>query len=141
MRRRCHCRTAGRSLRVAAALLGAAVLAGCGAAPATGEASAAARRFADAVRQQDGRAACALLSERAVESVESSGGTCAAELPRLGLEVGPPATATVWADTAQVRAAPDTVFLGRYTDGWRVTGAGCRPRGGQLPYDCALGGS
>jgi hypothetical protein len=123
----------------AAALLVA--LTGCASTPAAADARLVARSFADAVRRQDGAAACALLSERARESVESSGGTCADELPRRELRVGSPGAATVWGDAAQVHAPPETLFLGEYADGWRVTGAGCRPRGEELPYQCAVGGS
>jgi hypothetical protein len=123
----------------AAALL--LVLTGCASAPAAADVGLVARRFADAVRQQDGAAACALLSQRARESVESSGGACADELSRRELRVGTPGAATVWGGMAQVPAAPDTLFLGQYTNGWRVTGAGCRPRGEEMPYECAIGGS
>jgi hypothetical protein len=45
----------------------------------------------------------------------------------------------VWGDEAQARSEADTLFLHDFTDGWRVTGAGCRPRHEQV-YDCAVGG-
>jgi hypothetical protein len=113
-------------------------LLGCTSGPAPGEAEAVAARFAEAVRQHDGAAACALLSERTRDDL---GDSCATALPRLGLRPGTPRTAEVWGDSAQVRTTSDTVFLGSYAAGWRITGAGCAPRGADLPYDCALGGS
>jgi hypothetical protein len=115
-----------------------AAMTGCGTGQRAGEATAVARRFAEAVQRQDGAAACALLSPPARERLD---GPCAEVLPRLGLRPGDPETATVWGDAAQVRAAPDTLFLGEYAAGWRVTGAGCRPRGEGVPYDCELGGA
>jgi hypothetical protein len=111
-------------------------LAGC---TPTGEVTSAAGRFADAVHRHDGREACALLADRARRSVEVTQ-SCAEVLPALHVQVGPPGEATVWGDRAQVRATPDTLFLARYTGGWRVTGAGCRPRGADLPYECEIGG-
>jgi hypothetical protein len=115
-------------------------LAGC--APAHGSTAAAGpadvvRQFADAVRQRDGAAACALLSESARADL---GPSCAAEVPRLPLRTGPPGATQVWGDAAQVRASGDTVFLSGYAQGWRITGAGCEPRGEGLPYECELGG-
>jgi hypothetical protein len=114
-------------------------LSGCASDRRSGEATTAARRFTEAVRQHDGATACALLSPPALAEVTRDG-PCAAELLRLGLRSGPPTSATVWGDAAQVRAAPDTIFLSEYAAGWRVTGAGCRWRGDGLPYECELGG-
>ena len=45
----------------------------------------------------------------------------------------------VWGDTAQVHLAGDTVFLLRFPDGWRVSAAGCTPRG-DAPYRCEVRG-
>ena len=105
----------------------------------TGNVTSAAQRFADAVRRHDGRAACALLSEGARSSVEVTR-PCAEVLPALDVGVGSPGDASVWGDRAQVRAAPDMLFLVRYGAGWRITGAGCRLRGTDEPYECEIGG-
>ena len=105
----------------------------------TGDVTATSQRFADAIRRHDARAACALLGERARSSVEVTR-PCADVLPTLDVRVGPPGAASVWGDRAQVRAAPDTLFLVRYAGGWRVTGAGCHPRGADVPYECEIGG-
>jgi hypothetical protein len=118
---------------LAPALLG---LAAC---TPTGDVTSAAGRFADAVRRHDGQAACALLSERARTSVEVTR-PCDQVLPALGVRVGRPDVTTVWGDRAQIRAAPDTLFLVRYAAGWRVTGAGCHSRGPDVPYECEIGG-
>jgi hypothetical protein len=114
-------------------------LLGLAACTPTGDVTSAAQRFADAVRRHDSRTACALLSERARSSVEVTS-PCAEVLPALDLRTGPPGSATVWGDRAQVGAAPDTLFLVRYSGGWRIAGAGCRPRGADVPYECEIGG-
>ena len=115
------------------------VLLGLAACTPTGDVTSTAQRFADAVRRHDGRTACALLSERALSSVEVTS-PCAETLPALDVRIGPPGTASVWGDRAQVGAAPDTLFLVRYAGGWRITGAGCRSRGADVPYECEIGG-
>ncbi|WP_203045049.1 hypothetical protein [Pimelobacter simplex] len=45
----------------------------------------------------------------------------------------------VYATAAQVRTGTDTVFLGRFDDGWRVVAAGCAASG-DAPYECAVEG-
>ena len=46
----------------------------------------------------------------------------------------------VYGRDAMVRWGGSTLFLARFDDGWRVTAAGCAPRGEDLPYDCAVEG-
>ncbi|GAA2456715.1 hypothetical protein GCM10010191_90190 [Actinomadura vinacea] len=110
------------------------VLASCDRAGGDADVRRAALAFLDAVRRDDGAAACAVLAPRAAASLE----TCPQEVTGLGLQAGPITTAQVWGDRAQVRiraGGGNTLFLARFPSGWKVTGAGCapRPRG---PYDC-----
>lgn len=46
----------------------------------------------------------------------------------------------VYGRDAMVRWGGATLFLARFDDGWRVTAAGCEPRGKDLPYDCTIEG-
>lgn len=97
---------------------------------------AAAEAFQQAVSRSDGTRACQLLADEAKGNLESaSRRSCARALPALGLPTGPVRSVAVWGDEAQVRLAMSVLFLARFRDGWKVTGAGCKPRPG-MPYDC-----
>jgi len=117
---------------------------GCGSADRRADAAAGvAVRLRQAVAAGDGATACALLApETAAELAESPGPTCATaivaeDLPARGAARG----ADVYGQWAQVWLDDDTVFLAAFPGGWRVVAAGCRARGGNEPYDCAVGGS
>jgi hypothetical protein len=98
----------------------------------------AAERFHAALSAHQETAACALLTRKTAEGLPHSGQSCADALRELGLGPGGPATSvSVWGDDAQVRLAGDTLFLHRFTDGWRVKAAGCRPVR-DLPYTCEV---
>jgi hypothetical protein len=127
-----------------ALLLAAPVLLVAGCSPAGDRSSAAmdtAVRMLDAVQQQDGTAACALLApDTAAEVADSAGKPCAdaildEDLPAPGTVGG----ADVYGQWAQVRLTGDTVFLAVFPGGWRVVAAGCSPQGNK-PYDCAVQG-
>jgi hypothetical protein len=127
---------------LAAVSLTALALAGCGSAGGREQAaSAAAVRLLTAVDSRDGAQACAVLApDTAAELEESAGEPCAkavldADLPKPGAVAG----TDVYGQWAQVRVAGDTVFLGVFSDGWRVVAAGCTARGAK-PYDCTLQG-
>ncbi|WP_433573613.1 hypothetical protein [Streptomyces sp. CA-251247] len=140
-------RKAGRPSRVrlcggvcAVALFG--VLTGCG---AVDEREAAIRsaveRFDAAVAAKDGASLCAALAPGTRSELEDSEHQpCAEAAAGLGL---PPAGAVdgmdVYGQEARVVAAGDTLFLSRFTGGWKVVAAGCRPEPGQ-PYQCAVKG-
>ena len=93
------------------------------------------------LRADDGPAACDLLSEDVQEELaDSEGSTCEdavmeAGLPDSGRVVG----VKVYGTAAQVRYDEDVVFLGEFTDGWKVTAAGCTPQAG-APYECRVQG-
>lgn len=111
--------------------------AGCADAAQQGVA-AVAGQFGSAVGRHDGAAACALLTNDARRDTESFGRDCPGQLATLS-DPGLVQQVEVWGETAQVRMAGDTLFLLRFPDGWRVSGAGCTPQG-DAPYRCEVKG-
>jgi hypothetical protein len=94
--------------------------------------------FSDAVTSGDTSRACELLATSTRSELESSTGkSCpkalAAELP----SVGERPRIQVYGNQAIARTTHDAEFLARYDDGWRVTAAGCKPKGHDL-YDCPV---
>jgi hypothetical protein len=97
-----------------------------------------ARAFADPAGDLGSR--CDLLAPAAREALESDGsGPCADVLGDLPLPGGRVESVEVWGGNAQVRMSGDTLFLTQTPAGWRVTAAGCEPRG-EAPYDCEVEG-
>jgi hypothetical protein len=123
-------------MRMLLAVLSVTLVAGC-AVDTTLPARTAERFHADlAAHQED--AACALLAKQTAEKLPDPGQTCAEALRDLKLGSAGPVTAVrVWGDDAQVQLSGDTLFLHRYSGGWRVTAASCRPHGDR-PYDCEV---
>lgn len=122
-------------------LLAAGVLVtGCGAGPGQDAVAGVADEWLVAERAGDAAALCQLLTPAAAESVATGDGTCAQAVGDLDLPgTGPIGAIQVWSDRAQVRTGTHTLFLTRVATGWRVSGAGCRPRGDR-PYDCDVAG-
>jgi hypothetical protein len=117
------------------------LLSGCGSSTQTEPALDLATRFESALAANDGHTACALLAAQAVRRINDLRPEgCAAALPTLGLPAGPPTGVQVWGDTAQATSDQDTLFLRRLSEGWRVIGAGCTPRG-EAPYQCKADGT
>lgn len=86
--------------------------------------------------------ACDLLAPATLEEVERDGEVCTDVVPDVGVA---PMSADVfdvevYGRDAMFRSGDATVFLARFDDGWRVTAAGCEPRGEGLPYDCTIEG-
>lgn len=133
---------------LAVALLAAPGAAGC-ATPGerAADASRVATAFLRARHAGDGHRACQELAPRTRQQLTSSAKRpCASAVtapPRDG-GAGPPDAdaddAEVYGQQAWVRAAGDTLFLAHFPDGWKVTAAGCRPRGAGQSYDCELQG-
>jgi hypothetical protein len=126
-----------RAGALAVAALGAVGLAGCTAAEEP-TVAAVAGQFAGAVARHDGDRACALLTDNARDDVETFGRQCAPQLATLP-DPGAVGRVEVWGATAQVHLDHDTLFLLRFPDGWRVSAAGCTPRG-DAPYQCEVQG-
>lgn len=104
----------------------------------TGPPARTAERFYAALAADRPDEACALLAPKTAEKLPDPGQTCGQALDELGLSGGGPAGAiSLWGDEAQVKLGEDTLFLHRYSGGWKVKAAGCQPRGEQ-PYDCEV---
>jgi hypothetical protein len=99
------------------------------------------QRFQAAVDAGDGAGACRLLAPATRDTLERDAqAPCAdavldEDLPPAGDDVD----TEVYGTAAQVRTGTDTVFLGRFDQGWRVTAAGCEASG-DAPYQCAVEG-
>ncbi|SDR93051.1 hypothetical protein [Microlunatus soli] len=120
-----------------ALLVGLIALSGCSAAAAP-QVRSAAGGFQAAVRAGDLDRACTMLSEDARSAVElTSSRPCRQALADLDLPSSRPAEIEVWGDNAQARWAGGALFLAEFGSGWKITGAGCRPRPNQ-PYACAV---
>lgn len=126
-----------RRLLVGAVGVGA-LLAGCGQDHQALDRTVA--QFERAVAGGDGTAGCALLAPATRDSLEHrAGAPCPSTLPRLRLPPGDVVEAAQWGLEAQVRTTADTLFLTMTEQGWRVTAAGCSPRG-EAPYACTVEG-
>jgi hypothetical protein len=124
---------------VLAVAVAAVSLSGCGPDGWKRSAVRAATAFQDALRARDGQAACAVLTDTTRDALESeTGRSCAAAVMSLKADSAAAGAAEVWGTQARVTFGTDTVFLGRYADGWRVSAAGCKPGSGS--YECDLEG-
>jgi hypothetical protein len=102
----------------------------------------AADTFVQALAQQDGDAACAMLAPTTSDELEqSSGQPCSKAVLDEGVsDVGARLSVQAYGTMAQVRFAQDTVFLTRYKSGWRVLAAACTPPTSPGSFDCQLQG-
>lgn len=84
---------------------------------------------------------CAVLAPATVDELEQSAGSACTKA--VGEESLPPGGALrrtdVYGDQARAVLASDTLFLARFTSGWKVVAAGCEPRP-QQPYQCRIKG-
>jgi hypothetical protein len=122
---------------VLAALL---VAGGCGTGGREDDIRAVAERFSNAVGEGDGAAACSLMTADAREQLEKDEREpCQDAVIKLSVSTPPVSRVSVYVTAASADlAGGGTLFLDRTTKGWRVSAAGCEPRGGELPYDCEL---
>ncbi len=125
------------SSRCTTLLVGVLALAGCAGAEVP-EVERVATTFADATGDPEAR--CDLLTPKARDRLERSGGSCGEQLGSLPLEGGEVESVEVWGGDAQVRLGGDTVFLTRTSAGWKVAAAACTPTA-EGPYDCEVEGS
>lgn len=129
-------------IRVMALLASVVVSAGCGAV-AVREAAArnVGERFHAAIHDQDAAQACGLLAPATREDLEHSEGEgCLKAIMSANIRpAGAVGRVDVYGDQARVVFAHDTVFLSTFSAGWRVTAAGCHPRG-ERPYQCEIKG-
>ena len=105
--------------------------------------TAAAELFYASLGQSDAGEACRLLSPAARSELEQSSGEGCTGRPPGGGAPGADkvASAQVYGTMAIVTTGKDTMFLGRFRDGWLVTAVGCQPIGHADLYDCSVKGS
>ena len=118
-------------------------LAGCGSTDRAPDAAAVAERFHDAVGRQDGEAACSELAEETASKLEQQEGRpCEEAILELDLPGdGRTVHTSVYVITASVSlAAGGETFLDEFSDGWKVSAAGCQQTAPDLPHDCELEG-
>lgn len=98
--------------------------------------------YAAALADGDGDAACAVLSPTVRSELEqATGSACGRAVLEEGVvPEGDGDDVLVYGVSAQVRFVGDTVFLGRFRDGWRVTAAACSATPRDV-YDCRVKGS
>ncbi|MDX3697231.1 hypothetical protein PV726_44905 [Streptomyces europaeiscabiei] len=84
---------------------------------------------------------CAVLAPSTVAELElSAGSPCAKAVSEESLRPGGPVRQTdVYGNQARTVLSSDTLFLSRFTSGWKVVAAGCEPRP-QEPYQCRIKG-
>jgi hypothetical protein len=88
----------------------------------------------------DPEARCDLLAPATLAAFEEEeSASCAEAIEQVPLEGGDVESVEIWGGDAQVRLGGDTVFLTETRAGWRITAAGCRPRG-DAPYVCEVEG-
>ncbi|MFE5839354.1 hypothetical protein [Arthrobacter sp. NPDC056493] len=117
------------------------VLSGC-AADGT-QAAEAAEAFHREVASSNMTAACSLLQSGTREETarSSDAGTCESQLEKAKIpDAGKLLGSEQFGRDAFVEFEHDTVFLAASNAGWKVTGAGCTPKGEEEPYTCEVGG-
>jgi hypothetical protein len=116
------------------------VLAGCGRADDERAVSSVTERFLVAVERDDGETACAQLAPGAIQALEQEEAEpCAQAARALDLEPAAVVRAQIFATAAKIDLADgESAFAELTRAGWRVAAAGCRPTGGDAPYDCEV---
>ncbi|HEX6025915.1 MAG TPA: hypothetical protein VFZ00_28240 [Solirubrobacter sp.] len=117
-----------------------AVLAGCGRGDDERSVTQVTERFVTAVESDDGDVACAQLSADTADALASDEGEPCAQAARgLDIAASEVRRARVYGLSAKVDLADgDSAFLELTREGWRVAAAGCRPVGGDQPYECEV---
>jgi hypothetical protein len=98
-----------------------------------------AARFAAAIRQHDGAAACRELGAATIKSLEQQEGAgCEKAVLKVGLEGGRVSKSDVVERSAKVDLGQDgSLFLDQTRRGWLITAFGCKPVKAR-PYDCEV---
>lgn len=115
---------------------------GCGTGDDRAQARSVVERFYDAVRADDGAAACEQLGEGTVQALEGqTGQTCEEAVTDLDLLGGAVGDARVYLLNAEVGlSSGEHAFLSRGRGGWKLTAIGCKPEGPprDRPMDCEV---
>ncbi|MBA4609566.1 hypothetical protein H1W00_13855 [Aeromicrobium sp. Marseille-Q0843] len=128
--------------RVRAVAVGAAalLLTACGSSEPDSPWRTAAEDFVTAIAAQDADAGCDLLSDAAQTELADTAGSCEDAILSEGLDdPGRIEDVQRFGTAAQVRFEDDVYFLGQFSDGWRITAAGCDETAAE-PYDCDVSG-
>jgi len=117
----------------------AAGLTGCGRGADERDARRTAQELYAAVAAKQGTRACATLTPATAQALaQEEKESCAKAVTSLDLKGGRAGGAQVWGTGAAVTFGDGTLaYLDQTSAGWRVSAAGCRPRG-ELPADCEL---
>jgi hypothetical protein len=110
--------------------------------PAAGDVVTA---FGRALRQHDGKRACALLGNDTQSRVEQDRKKpCEQGIVEIASDVepdGPLTRVSVSESSGFVTTADGSAFfVGKTPAGWRLSAAGCKRQAGDAPYSCALQG-
>jgi hypothetical protein len=113
-------------------------LSGCAAGGGEQDATATVQRFFAAIEGDDAASACAQLTPRTRQDIETSEGkSCAEALPTDQLRPGKITGADVWSDRAQVDTSTGVVFLAEFDSRWLIAAIGCTPED-EAPADCVV---
>ena len=124
-------------------VLAALLAGGCGTQDDRDEARATVERFYDAIREDDGEAACEELGESLLEQVESqTEQSCRGVITRLEYEGGEIVGTEVYITNAKVDLrSGESAFLSREPDGWKLSAIGCKAEKGKpadRPFECEV---
>jgi hypothetical protein len=114
-------------------------LAGCS--QESSDAERVTRGFLQALKDDDGRRACAALTNSTRETLErEEAAQCHEAIGSLAVEPNGTITESeAYGAQARVRLSTgEFAFLGRTPAGWRIDAAGCTPAAEDEPYDCEL---
>ena len=116
---------------------------GCGVSDDEAEVREVAERFYQAVRADDGAAACEQLSTATVEALEGqSGKSCAEAVTRLRYDGGRVEAAVVYVTNAKVDlTSGESAFLAEEAGAWRLVAVACRPETynpRERPFECEV---
>ena len=99
--------------------------------------------FGQALEQDDGKRACALLTAVARNRIEQDRKKpCEEGILELASELGPRGE-VARVDVAEnsgfvTTSGGSTFFLGKTASGWKLSAAGCERQAGDAPYSCSL---
>ncbi len=121
----------------------AASLAGCSSAPESDGPRGVAVAFYDAIRDQRGDDACALIGDPTIEQLESQENiACREAITKLDYRGGTVTDVHVFITNAKVDLSTgESIFLDRRPDGWKLSAIGCKVEDGKprdRPLECEV---
>ncbi len=124
-------------------LLLSAIMAGCSTTPDSDERRRVAIAFYDAIRADQGREACAVLSDATIKQLESQEeSACPEAITALDYEGGEVTNVHVFITSAKVDfSTGESAFLNREPGGWKLSAIACKVEEGKprdRPLDCEV---